>query len=85
MFTTINHFFHPEVVEAKENQKILNSIKHIMENSNIYYYPSTFLILDERMISYRGRAKNVVFEITKPVKWGFRPYVLTDAQTGYSY
>ena len=85
MFTTINQFLHPEKVEAKENQKILNSIKHIMKNSNIYYYPSTFLTIDERMISYRGRAKNVVFEITKPVKWGFRPYVLADVQTGYSY
>ncbi len=48
MFTTINQILHPEIVEAKENQKILNSIKYIMENSNIHYYPSTFLTIDER-------------------------------------
>ncbi len=35
--------------------------------------------------SYRGRAKKVFFQITKPVKWGFRPYDLADVQNGYSY
>ena len=85
MLTIVNQFLHPEIPEAKEKEKILNSIKHILENSIIYYYPSTFLTIDERMISFRGRSKDIVYEITKPVKWGFRPYALTDAQTGYTY
>ena len=42
MFTTVNQFLQPEKPEAKEKEKILNSIKYIMENSIIYYYPITF-------------------------------------------
>ena len=37
------------------------------------------------MISYRGRAENIVYEISKSTKWGFRPYVLVDLNTGFTY
>ena len=37
------------------------------------------------MIFFRGRSKDIVYEVTKQVKWGFRQYVLADAQTGYIY
>ena len=37
------------------------------------------------MISYKGRAKNIVYEITKPIKWWFRSYVLADLNTGFTY
>ena len=35
------------------------------------------------MISFRGRNENIVYEKAKPIKWGFRPYILTDLYTGY--
>ena len=40
---------------------------------------------DERLISYRGRAEYIVYEISKPTKWGFRPYVLADLNTEFTY
>ena len=56
-----------------------------MENSRKYFYPGTYITIDERMISYRGRAENIVYEISKPTKWGFRAYVLADLNTGFTY
>ena len=41
-----------------------------MENSRKYFYPGTYITIDERMISYRGRAENIVYEISKPKKMG---------------
>ena len=39
-----------------------------MENSRKYFYPVTYITIDERMISYRGRAENIVYEISKQTK-----------------
>ena len=36
------------------------------------------------MISYRGRAENIIYEISKQTKWGFRPYV-ADLNIGFTY
>ena len=56
-----------------------------MNNSRKYYYPSTYLTINERVISYRRKSSDIVFESSKPIKWGFRPYVLSDASTGYTF
>ena len=37
------------------------------------------------MISYRGRADNVVYEISKPTKWGFRSYILIGLNASFTY
>ena len=37
------------------------------------------------MISYRGKSSDIVFESSKPIKQGFRPYVLSDASNGYTF
>ena len=36
------------------------------------------------MISFRGRTKFIVYDSSKPTKWGYRPYVLSDKKTGYT-
>ena len=56
-----------------------------MNSSRKYYYPSTYLTIDERMISYRGKSSDIVFENSKHTKWGFRPYVLSDSSNGYTF
>ena len=84
-YKNINSFIHPEAADSKDKEKIVNSIKLIMENSRKYFYPGTYITIDERMISYRGRAENIVYEISKPKKWGFRPYILADLNTGFTY
>ena len=85
MYCSINECIHPEKGDAVGHEKIINSIIYIMNNSRKYYYPSTYLTIDECMISYRGKSSDIVFESSKPTKWGFRPYVLSDASTGYTF
>lgn len=72
MYCSINECIHPEKGDAVGHEKILNSIIHIMNNSRKYYYPNTYLTIDERMISYRGKSSDIVFESTKPIKWDFK-------------
>lgn len=56
-----------------------------MKKSKLYFMPGTVVTIDERMISYRGRSKDIVFETSKPIKCGFRSYILADLKTDYSY
>ena len=65
-YKNINSFILPEAADSKDKEKIVNSIKLIMENSRKYFYPGTYITINERMISYRGRAENIVYEISKP-------------------
>lgn len=37
------------------------------------------------MVRYRGKHKSVVYEISKPVKCGFRPFILRDPDNDYTY
>ena len=60
-YKNINSFIHPEAADSKDKEKIVNSIKLIMENSRKYFYPGTYITIDERMISYRCRSENIVY------------------------
>ena len=62
MYCSINECIHPEKGDAVGHEKILNSIKHIMKNSRKYYYPCTYLNIDERMISYRGKSVYILYD-----------------------
>ena len=39
-----------------------------MNNSRKNYYPSTYLTINKRMISYKGKSSDIVFESSKPTK-----------------
>ena len=84
-FENINQFIHPEPVDSKNENKILLSIKYIMQEAKFYFSPGVIVTLDKRMISYRGRSYGKVYEASKPVKFGFQSYVLADLNTGYSF
>ena len=72
------------MLKSKEEEKIIKSIFEIMDKSKNYFNPGTVLTIDERMISFRGRTKFIVYDSSKPTKWGYRPYVLSDKNTGYT-
>ena len=55
IYENINSFIHPEPVNLKGKDKILNSIKTIIFKSQKYNYPNTYITIDERMISFMGR------------------------------
>ena len=83
-YEIINKFIHPEDSNAKEEEKIIKSIFEIMDKSKNYFNPGTVLTIDERMISFRGRTKFIIYDSSKPTKLGYRPYVLSDKNTGYT-
>ena len=81
----MSSFFHAAEVETKSKDKIIPAIKHIINISQKYYYPSTGVSIDERMVSYKGRSDYLYYCQSKPTKWGFKPYVLSDFKSGYTY
>ena len=78
-------FLHASEIGLKGKDKISGMINDIMLKSQKYYYPGTCVTIDERMISYKGKSRFVVYEPAKPTKYGFRPYVLSDYKSGYTY
>ena len=84
-FENINKFIHPVPADSKNENKILSSVKYIMQKAKLYFSLGTIVIIDERMVTYRGRSIDMDNEASKPVKWGFRPYVLADLNTGYTF
>jgi hypothetical protein len=84
-YEKIQSFLHPSKVGSIGKEKISTIINYINEKCMFYYYPSKFVTIDERMISYRGRSNYVMYENSKPTKWGFRPYILSDFRSGYTY
>jgi hypothetical protein len=81
----MSSFFHASEINTKSKDKILPAIKHIINVSQRYYYPSTGVSIDERMVSYKGRSDYLYYCQSKPTKWGFKPYVLSDFKSGYTY
>jgi len=81
----MSSFFHCSEIDTKRKDKIMPAIKHIMSVSQKYYYPSTGVSIDERMVSYKGRSDYLYYCQAKPTKWGFKPYVLSDFRSGYTY
>ena len=81
----MSSFFHASEINSKKKDKILPAINHIISISQQYYYPSTGVTIDERMVSYQGRSDYLYYCQAKPTKWGFKPYVLSDFKSGYTY
>ena len=85
VYESITGFLHASDPGSKGKYKIIKLINDIMEKSQKYYYPCTCVTIDERMISFKGKSRFVVYEPAKPTKYGFRPYVLSDYKSGYTY
>jgi hypothetical protein len=42
------------------------------------------LSVDEEMMSFKGKMKNMIYNLTKPDKWGMTFYVLEESKSGYA-
>ena len=62
--------------------KIRPLIKHI-EKSQMLYTPKQYMTIDECMIKFSGRGKFKVYIPLKPIKYGFKAYILTETESGY--
>ena len=84
-FECLQKFIHTYPADSVGKNKILPLTKEILKNSRKYYIPSTFVSIDERIISFRGRDQNLVYEPLKPTKYGYFNIILSDNKSGFTY
>ena len=78
------HFINEDDCDKDDKlYKIRPLIEHFTNVSQSLYSPERELTIDESMIKFNGRSKFKVYMPLKPVKYGFKAYVLTEASTGY--
>ena len=65
--------------------KIRPLINQIISVSQKLYSPAQYFTIDESMIRFSGRSKFKVYMPLKPVKYGFKAYLLTEADSGYVF
>ena len=63
--------------------KIRKFVDHIVSTSIKLYEPDQYLTIDESMIKFNGRHCMKVYMPSKPIKYGFKVYMMTDAKTSY--
>ena len=61
---------------------ILISLK-IITNSNLYYKAPNIKSIDESMVKFSGRVEFIIYMENKPIKWGFKLYILCDLLNGF--
>ena len=74
----LQKFIHTYPANNVDKNKILPLTKEILKNQRKYYTPSTFVSIDERIISFPGGDQNLVYEPLKPTKYGYFNIILSD-------
>ena len=64
-------------------QKVAPVVKEVNEACRQHYYPHCQLSVDEAMIAFKGRSSMKQYIPKKPIKQGFKIWVLVDALNGY--
>jgi len=86
-FLLINRFFQIEESFPKDPsdpfKKMRNFAISIIKTSRLLYMPANILSLDESMINFRGRHVCKQYMPAKPIKFGFKLYVIAEAETGF--
>lgn len=69
----------------------LHKIRPIIDmlNANIgnssFYLPSSYVVVDESMISFKGRSAIKQYMPLKPIKWGYKVWCIADSTTGFIF
>ena len=82
-FECLQKFIHTYPANSVGKNKILPLTKEILKNLRKYYTPLTFVSIYERIISFRGRDQNLVYEPLKPTKYGYFNIILSDNKSGF--
>lgn len=63
--------------------KIFPFVVSIISQSQYHYIPERDLTIDESMVPFSGRHKLVQFMPLKPIRYGFKAFLLCEAASGY--
>ena len=66
-------------------QRVDPVINHLKDRFKSVYYPHCDVSVDEAMILLKGRSSMKQYLPLKPVKRGFKLWVMADAMNGYTY
>ncbi|CAK9832783.1 PiggyBac transposable element-derived protein 4 [Anthophora retusa] len=64
-------------------QKVSNFIDYIDDKFQEYFTPDREISIDESVVKFKGKISFITYNPKKPIKWGIRIYVLSDARTRY--
>jgi len=65
--------------------KVRNLLDKLRDHCKQFFYPSQNIAVDERMVKSKARFSCKQYVRLKPVKWGFKLWVLADSETGYTW
>ena len=90
-FESILQFLHvvDYTKENRETEGRLTKIKYLLDyirdRCMTLFQPSEYISIDERMVKSKGRSGMRQYIRDKPIKWGFKLWVLADSIAGYTY
>ena len=85
------HFVDSDTLLSREDpgfsrlQRVDPIIDHLKDRFKSIYYPHCEVSIDEAMIPFKGRSSMKQYLPLKPVKRGFKVWVIADATNGYTY
>ena len=82
-FTLRDKSVHPLKEEETFAWPVESITTTVKQNCSTLWFPSSYLVIDETMIPYRDRTKHKVKLSNKPIKEGYKVWVLGDS--GYVY
>ncbi len=65
----IKCLIHPSNPRSKSNEKISGLLDYIYFKCQLFYNPSKFVTIDERMISFRGVSQLIRYEKVNQLNW----------------
>ena len=85
------HFVDSDTLHSRDDpqfsrlQRVDPIIDHLKHRFQSVYYPHCEVSIDEAMIPFKGRSSMKQYLPLKPVKRGFKVWVIADATNGYTY
>ena len=72
-----------EINNQDPTYKFSSLMRNIIDNSQSLYIPDRNLTIDEAMVKFSGRSKMKVYMPLKPIKYGFKIFLLCESKTGF--
>lgn len=83
-FESISAFLHTGNRADKGFAKIEELWRLSVFGCKAFHYPSKNIVIDERMISFKGSSYLKKYDRSKPTRWGFKCFILSDEES-YTY